>query len=155
MAASALIRAAAFTGAAAPLRTLICHHTRLIVPNDNNNNNRRHSFFAVSPSAVRALATEASSGKKMVLVTGATGRVGKEVVARLSKEEAFIVRAATRDKAAYATSLGAHETVTFDLEDKATWGPAMEGVTHLFSSTQDKYIAQHMEFAKWLGETPS
>jgi hypothetical protein len=28
------------------------------------------------------------------------------------------------------------------------------GVTHLFSSTQDKYIAQHMEFAKWIGETP-
>lgn len=100
------------------------------------------------------MATEASSGKKTVLVTGATGRVGKEVVARLAKEEGFIVRAATRDKAAYATSLGAHETVTFDLEDKATWGPAMEGVTHLFSSTQDKYIAQHMEFAKWLGENP-
>lgn len=85
------------------------------------------------------MATE-SSGKKTVLITGATGRVGKEVVARLAKEEGFIVRAATRDKASYATSLGAHETVTFDLEDKSTWGPAMEGVTHLFSSTQDKYV---------------
>jgi NAD(P)-dependent dehydrogenase (short-subunit alcohol dehydrogenase family) len=110
-----------------------------------------------------------ASGKKIVLVTGATGRVGKEVVARLAKQDGFIVRAATRDKAAYATALGgvvhvdapwpiaerrlvsnpypwtsipgfksafqiqpaplhlgAHETVTFDLEDKATWAPAME-----------------------------
>ena len=55
----------------------------------------------------------------------------------------------------YATSLGAHETVVFDLEDPKTWGPAMDGVTHLFSSTQDKYIAQHMAFAKWCGETLS
>ena len=31
----------------------------------------------------------------------------------------------------------------------------MKDVTHLFSSTQDKYIAQHMAFAKWCGETPA
>ena len=73
-----------------------------------------------------------------------TGRVGKEVVARLSKTPGWTVRAATRDKQAYATSLGAHETVNFDLTDQSTWGPAMEGVTHLFSSTQDKYIQEHM-----------
>ena len=96
-----------------------------------------------------------ASGEKIVLLTGSTGRVGKEVIARLSKVPGFRVRAATRDKSEYATSLGAHETVVFDLEDEKTWGPAMEGVTHLFSSTQDKYIAQHMAFAKWCGETPS
>mgnify|MGYP005707761379 CR=1 FL=1 len=62
------------------------------------------------------------------------------------------MRAATRDKATYVSSLGAHESVTFDLEKQETWGPAMEGVTHLFSSTQDKYIAQHMEFVKYVGE---
>eukprot|EP00729_Bicosta_minor_P018409 gene18409-27029_t len=92
--------------------------------------------------------------KGTCLVTGSTGRVGKEVIARLSKAEGFTVRAATRTGADYAKSLGAHETVVFDLTDKSTWGPAMEGVTHLFSSTQDKYIAEHMEFAKWVGADP-
>lgn len=152
--------------------------------------------------------------KGTCLVTGSTGRVGKEVIARLSKAEGFTVRAATRTGADYAKSLvrplkaifhyyspsprlfhpssqksvlfaksgviwnasdgavspagplllsacaveyscwailmilfyfilrvvltnhqqGAHETVVFDLTDKSTWGPAMEGVTHLFSS---------------------
>ena len=93
-----------------------------------------------------------SSAVRRVLVTGAAGRVGKEVVARLAKAGDFVVRAATRGDGAYARSLGAHEVVRFDLEDASTWGPAMEGVTHLFSSTQDKYIAQHMDFAKFCGE---
>lgn len=114
-----------------------------------------HAFRRVSrPAPSRAMSASAS-GEKIVLLTGSTGRVGKEVIARLSKVPGFRVRAATRDKAEYATSLGAHETVVFDLEDPKTWGPAMDGVTHLFSSTQDKYIAQHMAFAKWCGETPS
>ena len=112
------------------------------------------AFRRASPVSSRAMSASAS-GEKLVLLTGSTGRVGKEVIARLSKVPGFRVRAATRDKAEYATSLGAHETVVFDLEDEKTWGPAMEGVTHLFSSTQDKYIAQHMAFAKWCGETPS
>ncbi|ABO94945.1 predicted protein, partial [Ostreococcus lucimarinus CCE9901] len=89
-----------------------------------------------------------------ILVTGATGRVGKEVVARLSAIPGFRVRAATRDKSAYAEALGAHETVVFDLEDKSTWPGAIRGATRLFSSTQDKHISQHMEFVKWLGNTP-
>jgi uncharacterized protein YbjT (DUF2867 family) len=97
------------------------------------------------------MATDANA-QKVILVTGATGRVGKEVVARLAKEPNVVVRAATRDKGDYAKSLGAHEVTNFDLTDKSTWAPAMEGVTHLFSSTQDKYISEHMEFAKWLGE---
>ena len=98
--------------------------------------------------------TSAMSKGELVLVTGATGRVGKEVVARLASMPGFRVRAATRDKAEYAKNLGADETVTFDLEDKSTWEPALRGATRLFSSTQDKYIEQHMEFAKFCGETP-
>ena len=82
-----------------------------------------------------------ANAQKVILVTGATGRVGKEVVARLAKEPNVVVRAATRDKGDYAKSLGAHEVTNFDLTDKSTWAPAMEGVTHLFSSTQDKYTA--------------
>ena len=114
-----------------------------------------HAFRRVSRPALSRAMSASASGEKIVLLTGSTGRVGKEVIARLSKVPGFRVRAATRDKAEYATSLGAHETVVFDLEDPKTWGPAMDGVTHLFSSTQDKYIAQHMAFAKWCGETPS
>ena len=105
-------------------------------------------------TSTRLMSVTAGSDK-IVLVTGSTGRVGKEVVARLSQIPGFTVRAATRDKAEYATSLGAHETVAFDLEDDKTWAPAMQGVTHLFSSTQDKFIGQHMAFAKWCGETES
>ena len=63
----------------------------------------------------------------------------------------FVGNSPTKDKEEYAKSLGAHEVVKFDLTDKSTWAPAMEGVTYLFSSTQDKFIAEHMEFAKWLG----
>ena len=141
---SALRAAAVFTNTTkAPLRTLFGRR-------NTTTTTHRRSGVVSAPFAVRAMASDAS--KKIVLVTGATGRVGKEVVARLAKEEGFIVRAATRDKADYATSLGAHETVTFDLEDKSTWAPAMEGVTHLFSSTQDKYIAQHMVGRGWGGE---
>ena len=105
--------------------------------------------------------SSASSARKVILVTGSTGRVGKEVLALLSKhfskredgEENVEIRAATRDKSAYAMKLGADETVEFDLTDKKTWRKAMEDVTHLFSSTQDKYIAEHMQFAKFCQET--
>ena len=109
----------------------------------------------ITHTRARGMSVSASADEKIVLVTGSTGRVGKEVVSRLSKMPGWRVRAATRDKADYATSLGAHETVVFDLEDESTWAPAMKDVTHLFSSTQDKYIAQHMAFAKWCGETPA
>ena len=43
--------------------------------------------------------------KGTCLVTGSTGRVGKEVIARLSKAEGFTVRAATRTGGDYAKSL--------------------------------------------------
>ena len=111
---------------------------------------------AARRSSARANATSAtkSSENEVILVTGATGRVGKEVIARLRAIPGFTVRAATRDKDAYAKALGAHETTRFDLEDEKTWGPAMEGATRLFSSTQDKYIERHMAFAKWCGRTP-
>ena len=101
--------------------------------------------------------TTNTNGKNVVLVTGSTGRVGKEVLSLLSTlpSEKWIVRAATRDKSDYAKRLGASETVTFDLTEKETWPKAMENVTHLFSSTQDKYIKEHMEFAKFCARDES
>jgi len=41
--------------------------------------------------------------------------------------------------------------VKFDLTEERTWESAMDGVTHLFSSTQDKFIAEHMKFASFCG----
>ena len=114
----------------------------------------RFARRALTPHARVMSANASKSEDEVILVTGATGRVGKEVVARLSAIPGFRVRAATRDKSAYAEALGAHETVVFDLEDKSTWPGAIRGATRLFSSTQDKHISQHMEFVKWLGNTP-
>lgn len=89
-----------------------------------------------------------------VLVTGCTGRVGKAAVAHLAKSGKVKVRAAifSAAKADYMKSIGAHETVAFDLKNKETWGPATEGVTRIFSSSMDLLIQEHMDFSKWLGE---
>jgi len=88
-----------------------------------------------------------------VLVTGCTGRVGKAVVAFLAKSGKMRVRAALRnpEKAEYMKSIGAHETVDFDLKKQETWEPAVSGMTTVFSSSMDALIAEHMEFAKFLG----
>ena len=48
--------------------------------------------------------------------------------------------------------LGAHECVKYDLKDTATWGPALDGVTRVFSSSMDALIQEHMDFAKFMAE---
>ena len=72
----------------------------------------------------------ASSVSRTVLVTSATGRIGKEVVARLSTGGKFQVRACVHnpDKADYLRGLGAHEVVKFEYTDPATWDAALSGV---------------------------
>lgn len=64
-----------------------------------------------------------------ILVTGATGNVGREVVRALSGR-AVRVRAAVRD--AGAPVAAADETVRFDFGDPATYHAAFEGVSKLF-----------------------
>ena len=71
--------------------------------------------------------TSAMSKGELVLVTGATGRVGKEVVARLASMPDSECARRRAIRAEYAKNLGADETVTFDLEDKSTWEPALRG----------------------------
>lgn len=92
-------------------------------------------------------------GGPTVLVTGASGRVGKAVIAFLNKSGKFTVRATARDtaKSDFLKGIGAHEVVSFDLKNKDTWGPATDGVTHIFSSSMDALIAEHLDFAKFLG----
>lgn len=95
-----------------------------------------------------------------VLVTGAYGRVGKAAVAHLAQKAGsnFNIRATVtptgdyKAKGEYLRSIGANEVVTFDLKDKSTWAPTLEGVDRVFSSSGDALIEQHMDFARFLGE---
>lgn len=89
----------------------------------------------------------------LVLVTGATGRIGKEVVARLSKLAGFSVRAAVHDveKSEYLKKLGAQELVTFDYKEPATWDAALEGVDVIYSASLDPLLDHHLKFCDYLG----
>ena len=64
-----------------------------------------------------------------VLVTGASGNIGRPVVAGLLAA-GVPVRAATRSGADEVT--GAAEHVAFDFRDRSTWGPALDGVRTMF-----------------------
>jgi len=90
---------------------------------------------------------------KTVLVLGASGRIGKEVLSRLAKAGGYNIRAAcfTDSKADYLKGLGANEIVKFDISDESTWKSALDGCSILFSSTQDKYIQNGLDFAKFVG----
>ena len=78
----------------------------------------------------RGFSTTSVKPTKTVLVTSATGRIGKEVVARLAKTPGFRVKAAvfTPSKADYLSNLGADEVVHFDLQNAETWGEALKEV---------------------------
>ncbi len=91
--------------------------------------------------------------KPIVLVTSATGRIGKELVARLASKNQFTVRACyfSPDKADQLKALGAHEVVKFDLSDPNTWGPALDGVSSVYSASLDPMLEGHLSFCKELG----
>ncbi|OLT11427.1 hydroxylase [Actinomadura sp. CNU-125] len=75
----------------------------------------------------------------MFLVTGATGTVGREVVAELLRL-GLPVRALTRDPARADLPAGV-EVVAGDIAEPSTLGPALEGVTaaHLINFAGDGY----------------
>ncbi|MGH3623727.1 MAG: SDR family oxidoreductase, partial [Sciscionella sp.] len=66
----------------------------------------------------------------MILVTGATGSVGRNVVTQLIAEGAD-VRAMTRDPERAAFENGV-EVVRGDLTDQATWPAALDGVSAVY-----------------------
>jgi uncharacterized protein YbjT (DUF2867 family) len=69
---------------------------------------------------------------KRILVTGATGTVGRNVIASLSKKNAPI-RAAVRDTAKARQEFGESVEVTaFDFEDDASFAPALDGIDKVF-----------------------
>eukprot|EP01065_Artemidia_motanka_P045906 TRINITY_DN683_c0_g1_i3.p1 TRINITY_DN683_c0_g1~~TRINITY_DN683_c0_g1_i3.p1 ORF type:complete len:425 (+),score=207.84 TRINITY_DN683_c0_g1_i3:74-1348(+) len=92
--------------------------------------------------------------KPVVLVTSATGRIGKEVVARLAKSKKFVVRAAAHnpEKADYLKKLGAKEIIAFDYTDPETWGPALKKVSYVYSASLDPLLSHHLKFCEFLGK---
>ena len=89
-----------------------------------------------------------------ILITSATGRIGKELVARLAKVDGITTRACyfSEDKVDMLKSLGADEVVKFDLSDPATWGPALDGVSAVYSASLDPMLEGHLAFCKELGK---
>jgi len=90
---------------------------------------------------------------KVVLITGPTGRIGKDVVARLSANKGFVVRAAVHsaNKAAHLKDLGAHEVVEFDYKNPETWAPACKDVSVVYSASLDPLLEHHFAFCDYLG----
>lgn len=91
--------------------------------------------------------------KPIVLITSASGRIGKELLAQLACEKAFTVRACcfSETKADSLKALGADEVVAFDLNDNATWGAALDGVSAVYSASLDPMLEGHLAFCKELG----
>ena len=92
--------------------------------------------------------------KPVVLITSATGRIGRELVARLAAADQFTVRACSfsPEKADMLRELGADEVVPFDLNDSATWDAALDGVSAVYSASLDPMLEGHLEFSKAMGE---
>src|SRR5947207_14994094 len=69
---------------------------------------------------------------KSVLVTGATGSVGRDVAKRLS-EKGVSVRAGVRDQAKARKQFGSNIALApFDFENEQTFSGALEGVEKVF-----------------------
>lgn len=67
-----------------------------------------------------------------ILVTGATGNVGSEVVRLLAQDGATVRAAVLPTQKPQDTFDGRVEYVPFDFGDKATHAPALDGVTKMF-----------------------
>jgi NAD(P)H dehydrogenase (quinone) len=74
-----------------------------------------------------------ATGKPKILITGATGQVGREVLKRLTDDKALDVAASSRAPAK-AADFGV-PVVLLDYDRRETIAPALEGVDRLFSLT--------------------
>lgn len=88
-----------------------------------------------------------------LLVTGASGRVGRAALCFLARSGKFNIRATARSADGFDTlkSYGANECAIMDLKSKDSWEEATDGVTKVFSSSMDALIEEHMDFSKYLG----
>ena len=89
-----------------------------------------------------------------ILITSASGRIGRELVARLATQNAFHIRATyfNEGKSARLSELGAHEVVKFDLNDETTWDSALDNVSMVYSASLDPMLEGHLAFCKALGQ---
>jgi len=89
----------------------------------------------------------------IALVTSASGRIGKEVVARLAAKGNFTVRAAVHNpaKGEFLKGIGAQEVVPFDLTDQSTWDAALDSVSAVYSASLDPLFESHLKFSGHLG----
>ena len=92
--------------------------------------------------------------KPVVLITSASGRIGRELIARLASAGDFTVRATSfsEGKEEMLRELGADEVVHFDLNDNSTWDAALDGVSAVYSASLDPMLEGHLAFSKALGE---
>jgi uncharacterized protein YbjT (DUF2867 family) len=72
----------------------------------------------------------------------------------LAKDDTVTTRACyfSESKADMLRDLGADEVVKFDLSDPATWGPALDGITAVYSASLDPMLEGHLAFCKELGK---
>jgi len=92
--------------------------------------------------------------QKILFVTGCTGRIGREFVARMGQKSGFTVRTGIRDvagKGEYLKKIGASEVVPFDYTNPETWNAALAGVSAVYSSSLDPLLAHHLKFSEFLG----
>lgn len=91
--------------------------------------------------------------KPIALITSASGRIGKELTALLSKEGIFTVRACyfNQNNIEPLNSLGADELVKLDLNDSSTWDAVLDGVSVVYSASLDPMLEGHLAFCKAMG----
>jgi uncharacterized protein YbjT (DUF2867 family) len=96
----------------------------------------RSTSFAVLTALLSACTavTTAGPADELVLVAGATGGTGQQVVAQL-QEQGYGVRALVRDAASAEEKLGADvELIVADVRDPESLVPAFDGVTRVVSA---------------------
>ncbi len=102
-------------------------------------------------------ALQVTMSKPIILITSASGRIGKELVALLSKNDTHTIRACcfSQNKKDSLKELGAHEVVDFDLNNPSTWDAALDQVSAVYSASLDPMLEGHLAFSKALGERRS
>ena len=93
---------------------------------------RRSTFYFLSGSYFSLLLSAFPKMNKPILVTGATGTIGREVIRCLAKKNA-VVRAGIRNAAQARTEFGESvELTTFDFEETGSYPAALKDVEKLF-----------------------